>query len=105
MIHFAQHEKIERTEAEREAKFRGIPLEEVLKQQKEFAEASSKASTKPIVRITPPEKEDPATRYKDAKSESVRKGEWGTGDAGYKAPIDASDKFRWVCIYNKVNFY
>jgi len=93
VLHFAQHENIERIEAEREAKFRGIPVEEVVKQQKEAVEAVI-TSTKPIVRVPPPEKQDPETRYKDAKSESVHKGEWGTGDAGYKAPVDASDKLR-----------
>lgn len=97
--HFAEHEKIERLEAEREAKFQGISTEEVLKQQKDAldaAEAAKQTPPKPIVRVPPPETRDPATKYKGAKSEGLRKGEWGTGEAGYKAPVDASDKLRLV---------
>jgi len=85
--HFAQHEAIEKQEADREAKFQGISAEELLKRVKE-AEETRKA--KPLVRIPPPEQMDPATRFKNAKS----KGEWGSGEAGYKAPVDASDKLR-----------
>ena len=96
--HFSQHEAIERLEAEREAKFQGISTEEFLKNVKE-AEEGAKAGErepKPIVRILPPEKMDPETRFKDAKSKGALKGEWGSGEAGYKAPIDASDKLRFV---------
>lgn len=97
--HFSQHQAIEKLEAEREAKFQGISTEEFVKHVKEAEEeAKRKTSTKPIVRIPPPEKMDPATRFKDAKSKGELKGEWGSGEAGYKAPVDASDKLRLVCI-------
>jgi hypothetical protein len=97
--HFAQHQVIEKLEAEREAKFQGISTEELLKHVKEAEEeAKRKSSAKPIVRIPPPEKRDPATRFKDAKSKGALKAEWGSGEAGYKAPVDASDKLRFVCL-------
>jgi len=93
--HFSQHEAIELLEAEREAKFQGISTEEFLKNVEEAEEAAKgEPSAKPVVRILPPEKMDPATRFKDAKSKGALKGEWGSGEAGYKAPIDASDKLR-----------
>ena len=37
-------------------------------------------------------------RFKDAKSKGALKGEWGSGEAGYRAPVDASDKLRFVCM-------
>jgi hypothetical protein len=96
--HFSQHQAIEKVEAEREAKFQGISTEEFFKHVKEAEEEAKRKITKPIVRIPPPEKMDPATRFKDAKSKGELKGEWGSGEAGYKAPVDASDKLRLVYI-------
>jgi hypothetical protein len=97
--HFSHHQAIEKIEAEREAKFQGISTEELLKHVKDAEEEAKRdPSPKQIVRIIPPEKRDPETRFKDAQSEGALKGEWGSGEAGYKAPIDASDKLRWVCI-------
>jgi len=110
--HFAQHEAIERKEAEREAKFQGLSVEEVLKAQEQAAVAAASAaasasaeaaaaatatpSTKPVVRVPPPEKQEPAAKYKGAKGEGEKKGEWGTGEGGYKSPTDPSDKMRCV---------
>ncbi|KAF9524083.1 hypothetical protein CPB83DRAFT_861855 [Crepidotus variabilis] len=97
--HFAHHEHIEHDEAEREAKFQGISMEEVLRQQHEAADAAAAAdkvppSPKPIVRTPPPEAQDPEIKFQHAQSEGAKKGEWGTGEAGYKPPKDAGDKLR-----------
>ncbi|KAH9486439.1 putative calcium-binding protein [Psilocybe cubensis] len=112
--HFAQHESIERKEAEREAKFQGVTVEEIVQEQEKAAEQAKVAAqaaaqaaaaaaaaqerafpaSKPVTRVTPPEKQDPEVKYKNAGSEGVRKGEWGTGDQGYKPPTDPSDKLR-----------
>ncbi|KAL0061505.1 hypothetical protein AAF712_011648 [Marasmius tenuissimus] len=129
--HFAQHEAIERKEAEREAKYQGISVEEVIKQHEE-AEAEheheaapaggkeeipqqqvagdhphaeqveeqkgpEEPSTAPnprVTRVAPPEKQDPAVRFRNAKAEAERKGEWGSGEAGYQRPVKAEDKMR-----------
>ncbi|KAF8167552.1 precursor to secretory protein Ssp120 [Crassisporium funariophilum] len=103
--HFAAHESIERKEAELEAKFQGITLEEMLKQQEQVdappappvdvpQAAVPVTASKPITRVTPPEKQEPGIRFKDAKTQGVEKGEWGTGEAGYKPPTDSGDKMR-----------
>ncbi|KAF9469618.1 precursor to secretory protein Ssp120 [Collybia nuda] len=131
--HFAQHEIIEREEAEREAKYQGISVEEVLRLQADAAAAAQAAQQVPeqvsgtddghekvppvpipnhphdeqvvpvtpvqepppkVTRLTPPEKQDPKIRFKDAPSEAKRKGEWGTGEGGYKPPREPSDKMR-----------
>ncbi|KAJ3516254.1 hypothetical protein NLJ89_g1235 [Agrocybe chaxingu] len=102
--HFAQHESIERQEAEREAKFQGVTVEDVLKAQEEAAAAAAASSSsatadatptsRPVTRIAPPEKQEPEVKYRNAKTEGARKGEWGSGEAGYKPPTDASDKLR-----------
>jgi hypothetical protein len=122
--HFAQHEAIELKEAEKEAKFQGITVEEALKQHEPPAEGEAthtppetdpqfvhqhggeNANAVPeepspvlppnpkVTRVTPPEKQDPAVRYKDASKEGARQAEWGSGDAGYKPPSSASDKMR-----------
>jgi len=109
MEHFAQHESIERKEAEREAVFQGVTVEEVLKAQEEAAAAAAKHErppgvdegaqpavpiSKPVTRVTPPEKQDPEVKFKGASTEGARKGEWGTGEGGYKPPTEPSDKMR-----------
>lgn len=99
MEHFAQHEAIERKEAEREAKFQGVSVEEILKAQ-EMVDAQkpnpdgSQVPLKPVKRV--PESQDPLVKFKNAQSEGARKGEWGTGEDGYKAPTEAGDKMRLV---------
>ncbi|KAJ7116817.1 precursor to secretory protein Ssp120 [Mycena crocata] len=58
-------------------------------------EPPSPESPKPkVTRVPPPEKQDPSIKYKGAKSEGDRKGEWGTGSEGYKPPTNPSDKMR-----------
>ncbi|TFK42024.1 precursor to secretory protein Ssp120 [Crucibulum laeve] len=118
--HFAQHEAIERKEAEREAKFQGITVEEALKSH-EFVDVPppQENEQKPLgipvnphdeqvevpppvqeppkpkyTRVPPPEKQDPSVRFKGAKSEGERKGEWGTGSGGFNPPKEPSDKMR-----------
>ncbi|KAF9270867.1 precursor to secretory protein Ssp120 [Marasmius fiardii PR-910] len=140
--HFAQHEAIERKEAEREAKFQGIAVEEVLKQQQDAAAAAEskqdasdadpakyepprnaehphgeqvkpmkgpeEPNTVPnprVTRVPPPEKQDPAVRFRNAKAEAERKGEWGAGEGGYQRPIKAEDKMRRNLPYkNRVQY-
>ena len=97
MEHFAQHEAIERKEAEREAKFQGVSVEEILKAQEDLNAQQpnpdgSQVPVKPVKRVP----EDPLVRFKNAQSEGARKGDWGTGEDGYKAPTDIGDKMRFV---------
>jgi nucleobindin len=47
-----------------------------------------------VTRLTPPEKQEPAVKFKDAGNEAARQAEWGSGDAGYKPPSSPSDKMR-----------
>ncbi|KAI0652366.1 hypothetical protein C8Q79DRAFT_937254 [Trametes meyenii] len=117
--HFSHHEKIEQVEAEREAKFQGVSVEEILAQhephehqeqhQEQHQESGDpqfiaqnphddQLATEPpvadgpprIKRVTPPEKQDPAVKYAGAKSE----GQWGAGTAGYKPPKTPSDRLK-----------
>ncbi|KAL1951209.1 hypothetical protein VTO73DRAFT_358 [Trametes versicolor] len=112
--HFAHHEQIEHQEAEREAKYQGVSVEEVEAQHEEHhvPDAGAPADSEHIVqnphddqlpleppvaggppkitRVTPPEKQDPSVRYANEKAE----GEWGAGDAGYKSPKSPSEKMR-----------
>ncbi|KAG5652199.1 hypothetical protein H0H81_005934 [Sphagnurus paluster] len=128
--HFAQHDAIERQEAEKEAKFQGITVEEVLQGHehndappvaadgtdggehqeippvdmtphphdepaREVPAASQQGPPVPkVTRVTPPEKQDPSIRFKDASKAAKQKGEWGTGEGGYKPPTDPSDRMR-----------
>ena len=94
MEHFAQHEDIERKEAEREAKFQGVTVEEILKEQEIINAQQAASPIKPVVRVLPPEKQDPAVKFKNAQSEGARKDEWGTGKGGYKPPTEFSDMMR-----------
>jgi len=107
--HFAQHESIERKEAEREAKFQGITVEEALASHEEHAgegsspgpgvvpvpQYGSQEPLKPkITRPTPPEKQDPRIKYQDATKEKDTQSEWGTGEEGYKSPKSPAEKLR-----------
>lgn len=111
--HFGHHEGIEREEAEREAKFAGVSVEEILAAQRAAEEEAAKRTAaqqdinnqqnlnavdpnapparSPVIRVTPPEKQDPSVKYAGEKPHGE---EWGTGDQGYKSPRDASDKMR-----------
>jgi len=109
--HFKHHEHIERVEAEREAKYTGLTVEEILAAQ-QAAEAAAQhvgsgetpqqqtdgsqqaippLGRPPVVRVAPPEKQDPAVKYADKKPD---RDEWGTGEKGYKTPKDASERMR-----------
>jgi nucleobindin len=56
---------------------------------------SPDSAAKPkVTRVTPPEKQDPSVKYKGAKVEGVKKGEWGSGSDGYKPPTKPGDKMR-----------
>lgn len=120
--HFAHHEAIERKEAEKEAKYQGISVEEALKQHEYVAPPSEPASegedtepkddsfggehipgdtantaayTKPT-RKADPSKEDPIERFKKAKASSEEHDNeaYGEGEAGYKAPRGVNDKLK-----------
>ncbi|TBU62154.1 precursor to secretory protein Ssp120 [Dichomitus squalens] len=117
--HFAHHEQIEQVEAEREAKFQGISVEEVIAQHEphdhpepqqhgdepqlvvqdphndqlqtpELREPSVKKPQRPI----PPEQQDPVVRFASAKAEAESHGEWGQGQGGYKPPKSPGEKMR-----------
>ncbi|KAL0951842.1 hypothetical protein HGRIS_008503 [Hohenbuehelia grisea] len=131
--HFAMHEEIERKEAEREAKYQGLSVDEVLKSHEHDGEKkpsapdadapapadpaavpdhpehphNDQAAPEPgapaeppkvqvpkVTRVTPPEKQDPSVRFKDAGREGSQKPEWGTGDEGYRAPKNPADRLR-----------
>ncbi|KAG5643543.1 hypothetical protein DXG03_000684 [Asterophora parasitica] len=122
--HFAQHEAIEHQEAEKEAKFQGITVEEVLASQEHHDTPPAADGTAPeatltvpetphphdgqpeailplreapppkVTRVTPPEKQDPSIRFKDAPKKAAEKGEWGTGEAGYKRPSEPAERLR-----------
>jgi len=107
--HFSHHEEIERKEAEREAIFQGISVEEALRaheapveppatpQDEAQAPIGGDPASPPkpkITRVAPPEKQEPEVKFKDAKTEGTRKGEWGTGEGGYKPPTNSGDKMR-----------
>ncbi|EMD42317.1 hypothetical protein CERSUDRAFT_129905 [Gelatoporia subvermispora B] len=106
--HFAHHEAIEHEEAEREAKFQGITVEEALEQhephdepappvvqqpgedeQQPVVEAGSGIPLPKIVRPKPAS-DDPAERFSNAKPD----GEWGAGSSGYKPPKSPSDRLK-----------
>jgi len=105
--HFSHHETIEREEAEREAVFQGISVEEALAQHAE-PPASNDDQHSPVVEVesfdqefprkferqTPPEQQDPAVRFRRAKADSEAHGEWGSGESGYKAPTTPSERMR-----------
>ncbi|TDL26455.1 hypothetical protein BD410DRAFT_881829, partial [Rickenella mellea] len=123
--HFAQHEAIERIEAEKEAKYQGIPVEEVLaqhdhdlaeppappadkakEQEKANVDADHPPAAEPesgpkITRQTPPEKLAPSERYKGAQQEGAKRPEWGEGEAGYRPPSNPSDKMRQNVPYKE----
>jgi hypothetical protein len=102
--HFANHEAIEITEAEREAIYQGITVEEALAQHRnpaaseedpaQHANTDNQDAPKKIERPVPPEQQDPAVRFRQAKAESDAHGEWGAGEAGYKSPNTPSERMR-----------
>lgn len=120
--HFAHHEQIERQEAEREAKFQGISVEEALKQhdpeqqkveqqpgdghqevvkQPDASGTGVSTAATPKFTRTPPE--DPIARFQKAKAEAGQD-EWGSGDGGYKPPKSPSDRMRKNVPYKVLCF-
>lgn len=132
------HEAIEHKEAEKEAVYQGITVEEALaaheqaeklyeekmaaaqeeviqqQQQEQFigvdhphADQVQQDSTEEppnpkVTRVTPPEKQDPAVKFRDAKAQAEAKGAWGDGSDGYSPPIDPGDKMRFdACRVSK----
>ncbi|TCD67609.1 hypothetical protein EIP91_012241 [Steccherinum ochraceum] len=104
--HFAHHEAIERIEAEREAKFQGISVEEALAQHEpheheeppkveqqpgdgQQAPESAPGDGKP--RFTRPPPEDPIERFQKAKAAGEH-GEWG--DDGYNPPKSPTERLK-----------
>ena len=108
--HFAHHREIELKEAEKEAKFQGITVEEVLEAMHDGGSSEPHAEqdihaddpslgmpSKPkITRQTPPEKLDPSIRYADAARERGEQAGWGEGDSGYKTPKTPNERMRYV---------
>ena len=60
----------------------------------EQAKVDDEEVPKKFERQTPPERQDPAVRFRRAKAESESHGEWGTGDDGYKSPNSAAERMR-----------
>ncbi|KAI0031254.1 hypothetical protein K488DRAFT_52491 [Vararia minispora EC-137] len=85
--HFSHHEDIERIEAEREAKFAGISVEEALAQHDPEKQPPRKVR-KPVEDI------DPAVRFREAKAESEKLGTWGEGEGGFRPPSTPNEKMR-----------
>ncbi|KIK62248.1 hypothetical protein GYMLUDRAFT_164955 [Collybiopsis luxurians FD-317 M1] len=143
--HFAMHEEIERKEAEKEAKYQGISVEEALAQHEQaekvyeerLAKEAEAAAAEPqdgqaqqplggehphaeqlsppaplsdapnpkVTRVTPPEKQDPAVKFRDAKAQAEAKGAWGVGNDGYAPPTEPVDKMRKNLPYkNKMQY-
>jgi nucleobindin len=46
--------------------------------------------------VPPPEKQEPSIKFKEAEKEAKSAEEWGSGDAGYKVPREASERMRFV---------
>lgn len=115
--HFAQHEAIELREAEKEAKYQGISVEEALASHEHQPEADHPEADHPhdqpqatkvpgdvptwdvppnpkVTRVPPPEKQDPVVKFQDARAQMVHQEEWGKGDEGFKAPKTPVEKMR-----------
>lgn len=97
--HFIHHDAIELKEAELEAAYQGISVEEALAQHEPApsqppAEEADPEVPKRFERQIPPEQQDPAVRFRQAKAESEAHGEWGSGEGGYKSPKSPSERMR-----------
>jgi len=91
--HFSHHAIIENQEAEREAKYLDITVEEALHAHEEPAAKPESAPRPKITRGAPP-KQDPSVKYKDIEKEKEGQSEWGTGEQGYKQPNSPAEKMR-----------
>lgn len=120
--HFAHHEHIENQEAEKDAAYQGISVDELIKDRLAAAEAAEKAAAAAaaskaaaigdipvegdghqdpvaapkagVTRVPPPEKLDPSIKYADARAKAAANAAWGNGEAGYKAPAKPEEKMR-----------
>ncbi|KAI9513118.1 hypothetical protein F5148DRAFT_468636 [Russula earlei] len=96
--HFSHHEAIELKDAEREAKYQGISVEEALAQHAEPAAEQAKVDDNEVPRKferpIPPEQQDPAVRFRQAVVEGEALGAWGSGEGGYKPPTNPSERMR-----------
>lgn len=93
--HFGHHAAIEREEAEREAKYQGITVEEAIRVHEEPPTRPAESAPRPkITRGVPPEKQDPVIKYKDIGKEGGSQSDWGTGEQGYKQPNTPVEKMR-----------
>ncbi|KAF8131644.1 hypothetical protein EV363DRAFT_1330615 [Boletus edulis] len=91
--HFAHHEKIELLEAEREARFQGITVEEALRAHEHDTPPNAESAPRPKITRGAP-KQDPADKYKNIAKEKENQSEWGTGEQGYKQPKSPVEKMR-----------
>lgn len=115
--HFAHHEEIERKEAEKEAVYEGITVEEALAQHEHDGEPMAKPDHSEQVplndgpgiiehahvderlapkytRVPKPDKADPVEKFRDAKQQGSAHGDWGEGNSGYKTPKTPGEKLR-----------
>ncbi|KAF8845998.1 hypothetical protein BDN67DRAFT_986404 [Paxillus ammoniavirescens] len=90
--HFAHHETIEHQEAEREAQYQGITVQEAMQAHEELVAKADSAPRPKITRGAP--KQDPSVKYKDIAKETENQSEWGTGEQGYKQPKSPEEKMR-----------
>ncbi|KIJ22200.1 hypothetical protein PAXINDRAFT_106111 [Paxillus involutus ATCC 200175] len=90
--HFGHHETIERQEAEREAQYQGITVEEAMQAHEEVPAKADSAPRPKITRGAP--KQDPSVKYKDIAKETENQSEWGTGEQGYMQPKSPEEKMR-----------
>lgn len=102
--HFAHHEVIEREEAQREAAYQGISVEEAIAQHDAEIRVAEPDGVKKYERQTPPEQQDPSLRFSRAKSDGASHGDWGSGDAGYKPPTSPGERMRKNLPYKVCNF-
>jgi hypothetical protein len=96
--HFAHHDAIERTEAEREAKFQGITVEEALRQNEEPPppnKVPESSAVPKVTRVPPPEKQEPQIKYGDAAGDAKARSEWGSGEEGFKSPKTPAERLRY----------
>jgi nucleobindin len=94
--HFAIHDQIERAEAEREAEFQGITVEEALHQHDAPPKEPEGGSARPkLTRITPPEKQDPLVKFGSAAEDAKARSEWGSGEEGFKPPKTPAERLRY----------
>ncbi|KAH9929731.1 uncharacterized protein B0H18DRAFT_995999 [Fomitopsis serialis] len=117
--HFAAHEKIEHEEAEREARFQGISVDDALKQHEPHPDDKAQqpvqvpSSTDDNTTAGDPAVDDPAlqpdkagpasrssrgtsrrTRTPRAYQNAKGSGQWGEGGSGYAAPKAPSERLK-----------